>query len=506
MGNPVRIGFAGTDARTLLSALVVTTAKSQTDTERYQGVVIRGTPSMPVFAKDIMDWDIGFVPTADNSAPAFAAAIEAAMNQGELDYVIPMPESLLFNGIVDQLAEKGLGERVAGLDRDAAFIEGDKIRCKEFCREAGIPVADDWTVVDAKSFSDVSRVVLDYLHRFGGAVLKFPYSAGGKGARVILDAWDMHAVHDGLIRDYKKAYKKMFKNREWPLLVESRMSGVEISFTILVDGNGAFRILPTAMDYPERFQGPPSSANPITGGMGSISPHPFESPAMMEMAAERIARPLVSALKEKGMLRPCILYPGCFASMERLETGELAPSAIRVCEINIRPGEPEFQAVVRRLKNPGQLFSAMFTNNLDSVSPEVREDQIALTTALVTGPGGPDGQKGYPWRITKNEPVDMDMAYLRKKGFLVIPSAMGNDPDKGLVSDGTRVAYLLLNGTVKKGVAREEIARRLMDRIGFAFDGGKIRVVPREDEAGNRLDRRTDVGIHFARADEILNS
>ena len=50
----------------------------------------------------------------------------------------------------------------------------------------------------------------------------------------------------------------------WPLLIESLMSGVEISFTILVDKNGNFQILPTAMDYPERFEGPAGKKNPIT--------------------------------------------------------------------------------------------------------------------------------------------------------------------------------------------------------------------------------------------------
>ena len=56
------------------------------------------------------------------------------------------------------------------------------------------------------------------------------------------------------------------------------MSGVEISFTILVDKLGHYQILPTAMDYPERFERPPGLDNPITGGMGSISPTPLNPP------------------------------------------------------------------------------------------------------------------------------------------------------------------------------------------------------------------------------------
>ena len=71
------------------------------------------------------------------------------------------------------------------------------------------------------------------------------------------------------------------------------MSGVEISFTILVDAKGDFQILPTAMDYPERFEGPASKNNPITGGVGAISPHPMETPELIEMAGDVIAKPLI---------------------------------------------------------------------------------------------------------------------------------------------------------------------------------------------------------------------
>lgn len=498
MGHPVNIGFAGTDARTLLSAAMVTLTGRQDNIQAHRGVVVRGTPAMPRIARDIMGWDVGFIPARDNTVESYALAAGEALEKRELDYVVPMPESLLFNGIVDRLEQQGHGGRVAGLSRAGAFIEGDKIQCKELCRETGIPVADEWTVVDARSFSEVSGMVLEYLHTHGGAVLKFPYSAGGKGARIVMDAWEIRPVYDTLVRDYKKTYRAMFKNGPWPLLIESRMSGVEISFTILVDGAGHFRVLPTAMDYPERFEGPATSGNPITGGMGSISPHPFESRRLRNMAAEQVALPLVEALKAKGLLRPCIVYPGCFVSFQRSGDG-LIPSAIRVCEINIRPGEPEFQTVVRRLKNPGPLFQAMFNGVLDQVAPEVRDDQISVTTAFVTGPGGPDGQKGYPWRVTRNERVELDFAYLKKKGLLAVPSAMGYTEGKGFISDGTRVVYLICNGSVGKSPV--QTADRLMNKVKAAYDNGRLRLVPREDEHGNRFDFRRDIGIHYAVAD-----
>jgi phosphoribosylamine--glycine ligase len=504
MDNFYKIGFAGTDARTLLSALVVSTAKSHGANDQFRGVVIRGTSSMPAFAgPEYMNWPVDFIPTVDNSCQSYAQSIIQALEHHKLDYVLPLPEALLFEGIVDQLSNVGYQSHIIGLSQEGTFIEADKIKCKHLCQEAGIPVADAWSVVDAKSSTEVFQTCLDYLHTFGGAVLKYPYSAGGKGARIIGNTWEIKDVYDTLMQDYKKTYKHIFHHREWPLLIESRMSGVEISFTIFVDSKGNYQILPTSMDYPERYAGPASTKNPVTGGMGCISPHPFESPELFQLVERDVAKPIIQEMKRLNILRPCVLYPGCFVSFELNESHQLTPRAIRISEINIRPGEPEFQAVIRRTANLGALVKAMCTGELDQVSPEIRQDQLALCIALVTGPGGPDGQKGYPWSVTKYEPVAMDCNYLQKKNIQMIPSGMGYSADKGFFSDGTRVAYLNTNGTVHPQQARGEVAKRLRNKLINAYQSNKIRVIPREDPEGNRLAIREDIGLHYLVAEAL---
>jgi phosphoribosylamine--glycine ligase len=497
-----RIAFAGTDGRTLLCALVVSTATSERYPDRFQGVVVRGTPSMPRFG-EIMNWPVEFIPSADNSAKAYAAAIIDAIKTAKIDYAVPMPEALFFDGLVDEIEAAGYGNQVLGLKQAAAFIEGDKIKCKELCREAGIPVAASWSAVDARDYPSILATCLDYLEAHGGAVLKYPYSAGGKGARIILNSWEIREVYDTLLKDYKKNYKKMFGGKgTWPLLIESRMSGVEISFTILVDNEGNYRILPTALDFPERFEGPAAKDNPITGGMGAVSPHPMETSQLVQMAGETIAQPLIQTMKDNGLLRPCLLYPGCFVSFD----AHKRPLKIRVSEINIRPGEPEAQPVARRLRNLGALIEATLEGNLHEVEPEVRDEQISLCCGLVTGPGGPDGQKGYPGSCTKGEPVEIDFKYIKKKGIQLIPSAMTySAEDERLKSDGTRVAWLNTNVTVKPGENRGEVAQRSRNKLLTTFDNHKIRVIPRENQDGNRLALRRDIGLHYSKADEIFN-
>ncbi len=496
-----KIAFAGTDGRTLLWAYVVSTATSDLYEDDFEGLVIRGTPSMPSFSK-AMGWPVDFVATESNDVDSYSHAIIAALEAGTIDCVVPMPEALLFQGLVDRVEDAGFSDRILGLNKAGAFIEGDKIKCKELCQDAGIPVSDAWVQVDAHDYDAVLKTCLEFIQSFGGAVLKYPYSAGGKGARIILNSWEIREVYETLLKDYKDSYKKQFgKKGTWPLLIESLMAGVEISFTIFVDQNGSYQILPTSMDYPERFEGSASKTNPITGGTGAVSPHPMETPELIAMAGKTIAEPLVEAMREQNLLRPCILYPGCFVSFDE----SMQPIKIRVSEVNIRPGEPEAQPVARRLRNLGALVKASLTGDLDKVSPEVREDQVAICIALMTGPGGPDGQKGYPWSCTKNEPIEFDLKYLKRKGIQVIPSAMTWVEADGIFkSDGTRVAFLNANLTVKGNDSRGVLADRLRNKLLTAFDNGKFRVVPRENQDGNRLDLRRDIGMHYLKAEQIF--
>jgi len=148
------------------------------------------------------------------------------------------------------------------------------------------------------------------------------------------------------------------------------------------------------------------------------------------------------------------------------------------------------------------LVKAMAVGNLHEVAPEVRSDQVSLGIALVTGPGGPKQQKGYPWSLTKGEVVEIDFDYFDKKKITVIPSAM-DYTDGVFKSDGSRVAYLLANATVKPNQTMGAAAETLRQKLLNAFDNGKIRVIPREDDKGNRLALRRDIGVHYHQAEAL---
>jgi phosphoribosylamine--glycine ligase len=94
---------------------------------------------------------------------------------------------------------------------------------------------------------------------------------------------------------------------------------------------------------------------------------------------------------------------------------------------------------------------------------------------------------------------------MKRKGIQIIPSAMMCSPKDGrFKSDGTRVAFMNANVSVKPNEKRGDAADRFRNKLLAAFDNGKIRVVPREDSQGNRLDLRRDIGFHYLEAEKIF--
>ncbi|MFC1828400.1 hypothetical protein ACFL0O_02180 [Thermodesulfobacteriota bacterium] len=472
------IGFVGPDGRTCMCAYTVSTVES----ENYIGAIVKGMTGMgPVLdaVRGKKKWALKTFPVEGKSAADYKEIIFKAFEDGEIDYVVIMPEDLIYEGLVDDLIDAGYGDRVVGLTREAAFIEGDKVKAKVWMRRAGVPVAP-FKVADAKNLQQIKAIVTQYIRKHGGAVLKYPYSAGGKGSRPVFRVEDILDVWNIFKRHYSEKYTELHGDKKWPLLIEAWKSEIEISFTTLVDGNGNFRVLPTAMDYTLRYEGPPSQTNPVTGGMAAIGMHPAETPELIEMVREKVFKPFMKQMKKGGILRPCILYPGCRVSIDP-ETGK--PLDILVYEMNIRAGEPEMQVVARRLKNLGELIVATIEGRLDEVKPDVRTDQISICLALVTGPGGPRAQKGYPESYTKYEPVDINFKSLAKRGILIVPSNVSWDEEnKRLISDGSRVFYLSKNATVKPGQKRGETAETLRNMLLQAFDHGLVKVIPREAE------------------------
>ena len=89
----------------------------------------------------------------------------------------------------------------------------------------------------------------------------------------------------------------------------------------------------------------------------------------------------------------------------------------------------------------------------------------------------------------------------------MIPSAVAcAADDETLLSDGTRVAWMNANVSVKSNERRGAVAERFRNKLLATYDNGKIRVIPRENPEGNRLALRRDIGFHYQKAEDIFPS
>ena len=79
-----------------------------------------------------------------------------------------------------------------------------------------------------------------------------------------------------------------------------------------------------------------------------------------------------------------------------------------------------------------------------------------------------------------------------------------SESENAFKSDGTRVAWMNANVTVKPEEKRGQVADQFRNKLLTTFDNGKIRVIPREDQEGNRLAMRKDIGCHYLKADHIF--
>jgi phosphoribosylamine--glycine ligase len=119
------------------------------------------------------------------------------------------------------------------------------------------------------------------------------------------------------------------------VVLEEFLDGEELSLLAICDGENVVPLAP-AQDYKRIGD---DDTGPNTGGMGSYSPVPgFDSDEVERIAGE-VHRPVVAAMAERGTPFRGVLYAGLMITAD----------GPKVLEFNVRFGDPETQAVLRRL-------------------------------------------------------------------------------------------------------------------------------------------------------------
>ena len=252
--------------------------------------------------------------------PCDPAAVVALARREAIGLVVVGPEAPLVAGVADALEAAGIA--VFGPTRAAAALEGSKGFTKDLARDRAIPTAAYGRFGDAGS-AKAHLAEVPY-----PTVIKADGLAAGKGVVIAADRAEAERTVDVM-------FGGGFGAAGASVVIEDFMEGEELSFFALCDGT---RAIPfgSAQDHKRVGDG---DTGPNTGGMGAISPAPVLDAALEARIMAEIVEPTLRGMAERGTPFRGVLFAGLM----------LTADGPKLIEFNVRFGDPETQAILRRL-------------------------------------------------------------------------------------------------------------------------------------------------------------
>ncbi|MFZ4629617.1 MAG: phosphoribosylamine--glycine ligase [Blastocatellia bacterium] len=339
--------------------------------------------------------------------------VDLAVREG-VDLVVIGPEQPLVDGIADQLEAKGIA--VFGPSQAAARLEGSKVFAKEFMLRHGIPTAACRIVSSAEEAREVVRSGL-----FGyPLVLKAEGLAAGKGVILAADETEALDAVQSLMVD------RTLGSAGDRLLLEECLRGREISYLVLSDGTD-FLPLPVAQDHKRAFDG---DEGPNTGGMGAYSTPELLDPVLEAVIQTTIVAPSLAGARAEGFPFRGVLYCGLM----------LTAAGPKVLEYNVRFGDPETQAILRRLESDfAELALAVAVGQLGTVVPRW-SDEVSTCIVLASG--------GYPGTYEKGKPITGLAEAATLPGIVLFHAGTSHSADgQSILTSGGRVLGVTARAT-----------------------------------------------------------
>jgi phosphoribosylamine--glycine ligase len=360
------------------------------------------------------------------------AGMVAFAREGCFDYVVVAQDDPLALGMVDALAAAGIP--AFGPDKAAARIEASKVFSKDLMKKYGIPTAG------YEVFDDPARV-MEYVraqNRYP-TVIKADGLALGKGVLICQNEAEAEAAVQEIMCD------KKFGASGNRVVVEEFLTGPEVSVLSFTDGV-TLKPMVSSMDH-KRANDRDTGLN--TGGMGTIAPNPYYTPAIAAQCMDTIFLPTIRAMQAEGCpFRGC-LYFGLM----------LTPDGPKVIEYNCRFGDPETQVVLPLLES--DLLTVMLaTTNGTLAETEVRFSRGAAACVILAS-------GGYPVAYEKGKRIHglRDGQLPDAEGVTVYHSGTALTGDGSLVTAGGRVLGVTATAsTLPRAVGKAYAAA---DRIGF---------------------------------------
>lgn len=357
-------------------------------------------------------------------------AIVRFAKDSAIDFAIVAPDDPLVLGAVDALNEVGIP--AFGPNKLAATIEGSKVFSKNLMKKYGIPTAA------YEVFTNPTDAI-DYLQTTSyPTVIKADGLALGKGVVIAKDFDEAAAAVRSVMED------RIFGESGSQIVIEEFLTGPEVSVLSFTDGTTVVPMV-SSMDHKRIFD---NDEGPNTGGMGTIAPNPYYTPAIADRCMQEIFLPTVRAMKAEGReFRGC-LYFGLM----------LTPNGPKVIEYNCRFGDPETQVVLPLLES--DLLSVMRACAEGNLRAEDVSFSGGAACCVVLA------SKGYPTHYEKGFPITIDDGF---DATLYVAGA--RQADGQLLTSGGRV----LGVTATADTLEAAVARAYNEAAKVHFEGAYCR-------------------------------
>jgi len=365
----------------------------------------------------------------------------------KIDLTVVGSENPLALGIVDEFERRGLP--IFGPTKAATRLEASKSFAKTLMREAGVPTAE-W-----ETFDDPDKARRFVNARQRPLVIKADGLALGKGVTVCDDTDSaLAAIADAM-------EKRCFGEAGARVVVEERLTGEELSFFALCNGENAVS-LGVVQDHKTAFDG---DHGPNTGGMGAYCPVPPFDSQFEQRVMSQVVRPTLAAMAARGTPFKGVLFAGLMVDGER----------IAVLEFNARFGDPECEPLMMRFEGDlAETLLGVSQGRFADVSFRL-SPRSAATVVLASGGYPGSYATGLPIvgleQIDGAEPSGLKVKWAMDKIRVKAFHAGTALQDGHLVTDGGRVlAVTAMAEKLERAVSAAYEAAGMID-----FEGKQMR-------------------------------
>ena len=392
------------------------------------GGIARDAECVPIGAKDIL-------------------AIMQFAREHTIDFAVVAPDDPLALGAVDALNSMGIP--CFGPNRAAARIESSKVFAKDLMARYGIPTAACHVFDDMKeALRYVDRCPLPVVVKADGLAL-------GKGVVIAVTRAEAVVAVRSMMEE------KVFGESGTRVVVEEFLTGPEVSVLSFTDGETIVPMV-SSMDH-KRANDHDTGLN--TGGMGTVAPNPYYTPAIAAECMEKIFLPTIKAMNAEGCPFKGCLYFGLM----------LTPDGPKVIEYNCRFGDPETQVVLPLLESDLLKVMTACTEGTLADTEVKFSDGAAACVILASG--------GYPVAYEKGKPITG-----------LVDGQLPDEPNVTVYHSGTAITedgQLVTNGGRVLGVTAT--APGLPRAISIAYEAA-------EHIHFDKLHKRTDIGMRALKA------